>query len=424
MQTPHVRSPDPLVAMLALSAAFLALCLWRITIPTAPFFDEIHYLPAARAMLDGSQWMNAEHPPLGKFLIAGALALFGDSPLGWRIVPALSGAISLFALGRALWFASASRFATLAYLILLATGFFLFVHARIAMLDGIMVAFVSIALWQFARAIRAPEEGRWRLALTGLAIGAAMATKWNALPLAIVPGLAFFFVRLSAGRRRLLVSRRGAPVPGISLLEAGLWLGLVPLAIYALSFAPLFWMGEHPFGDRGLFGIQAMMLELQQSVKATHNYQSRWDEWLINWRAIWYLYEPVDGAQRGVLLIGNPLTMLLGLPAMLWCGWIAATRQRKDALAIVILFAVSLGFWIVASKPTQFYYHYFLPSCFLLAALALALAALRNAGWTKLAWVTLIASTAVFAWFYPILSAAPLDGPESFATWMWLDSWR
>jgi hypothetical protein len=42
-------------------------------------------------------------------------------------------------------------------------------------------------------------------------------------------------------------------------------------------------------------------------------------------------------------------------------------------------------------------------------------------------WLPLLvpaASVALFAGFYPILSAAPLAGPMSFAHWMWLNSWR
>ena len=38
--------------------------------------------------------------------------------------------------------------------------------------------------------------------------------------------------------------------------------------------------------------------------------------------------------------------------------------------------------------------------------------------------VVLAASATLFAGFYPILSAARLEGPQSFAHWMWLDSWR
>src|SRR5690606_13164584 len=72
-----------------------------------------------------------------------------------------------------------------------------------------------------------------------------------------------------------------------------------------------------------LFELQHRMLSLQERVVEPHTYQSVWYEWVLNLRAIWYLYEPIDGAHRGVMLIGNPLTVLLGLPAMMWCAWAA-----------------------------------------------------------------------------------------------------
>ena len=72
----------------------------------------------------------------------------------------------------------------------------------------------------------------------------------------------------------------------------------------------------------------------------------------------------------------------------------------------------------------QFYYHYLLPSCFLLAALALALDALWKRGWRKLVLLVLAGSVVLFAVFFPILTAAPLAARDSFEFWTWLPSWR
>jgi len=415
---------DPIGWCWAVSAAFLGLVFVRLTIPSAPYFDEVHYLPAARALLGMSSYPNQEHPLVGKELLAAGIAALGDRPLGWRIMPALFGTAALFAAMRALWFASGSRYATIAYGLLLASGFQLFVHARIAMLDVFMVASCAIATWQFAGAIRQPGRARWRLALAGVAIGFAMASKWNAIPLAVLPGLAFLAVRLHAAGWRFVLTSKGAPVPGITLAEAALWLGLVPLATYWLTFAPAYWFVGPQLDQLGFIGFQKHMLELQESVREPHPYQSTWGDWILNIRAIWYLYEPVDGAQRGVLLIGNPLTMLLGLPALLWCVWATVRERRMEAAGAVTIYAASLGLWLVAAKPVQFYYHYFLPSMALLAALALALDRLRATRWRWASWLVPAASLAIFAWFYPILSAAPLDGEQAFARWMWLESWR
>ncbi|MEO0643425.1 MAG: phospholipid carrier-dependent glycosyltransferase, partial [Pseudomonadota bacterium] len=406
---PRESASDPWAWCLAIPALFAALATIRLTIPSTPYFDEVHYLPAAREFfkigeLSGAQYLNREHPLLGKELIALGMYAFGDTPMGWRIAPLVAGTIAVGASMRALWHASAERFATIAFGILLTTGFHLFVHARIAMLDIFMAAFLALAAWQFAAACREPETGRWRLALSGVALGAAMASKWNAVPLAMVPGLTFFAARLSAGRRRLILSRRGIPVPGLSLAEAFVWLGLVPLLVYAVTFAPGYWLSAplrpSPLVEGGLIGLHAEILELQGSVMAPHSYQSTWPQWVTNTRGIWYLYEFIDNAQRGVLLIGNPLTMLLGLPALVWCLWRGLAQADWTRLGAVTGYGVALGFWLIAPKPVQFYYHYMMPSVFLLAALALALGdlhATKRFRW--LSYAVPLASALVFALF-------------------------
>ncbi len=430
---PPEQPRDPWLWCLAISAVFALLASIRLTTLSAPYFDEVHYLPAARqfiSMWDGysSAYINREHPLLGKELIALGIFWFGDTPLGWRIMPLIAGTITIFAAMRALWHTNHDRFAVIAFGVLLTTGFHLFIHARIAMLDIFMAAFLALAAWQFAAAIREPERGRLRLALTGLAIGCALASKWNAVPLAMAFGLSFFAARLSAGRRRLLLSRRGIPVPGISLAEAFVWLGVVPLAVYALTFAPGYWLGSEfnasPLSQNGLIGLHGEMLELQRQVLAPHTYQSTWPQWVMNTRGIWYHYEFTDGAQRGVLLIGNPITMLLGLPALAWCCVMGLYRSDWAKIAVVTGYGVSLGLWLIAPKPVQFYYHYIMPSVFLLAALAIALSDLRASGRKLLAYAVLASSAGMFAVFFKILSAAPLAGPMSFADWTWISGWR
>lgn len=436
--TPPARLHDPLGWCLALTGLFALLAGWRLAVPSILYFDEVHYIPAAREWLafletGAGQFRNREHPPLAKELIAIGMAVFGDNPLGWRIVPWLSGVLAFFASIRALWHTSHDRFATLIFGVLLATGFPLFIHARIAMLDGVMAAALAVAAWQFAAACAQPEQGRWRLALTGVAIGCALGAKWNAIPLAMVPGITFFIARALAGRRRLLLSRRGAPVPGITLVEAFVWLGIVPLAVYAATYIPGYWLAAplhpSPLAEQGLIGLHREMFELQSQLRTPHRYMSQWDQWVLNTRGIWYLYEITDGARRGVLLIGNPLTMLLGLPALAWCllagMWRKGEAGSGARLAAALGYAASLGLWLIAPKPVQFYYHYFVPSFFLLAALALACSDLRrlpNGKWP--AWGIPLASVAVFAFFFQILAGLPLARPDSFLVWAWLEGWR
>jgi dolichyl-phosphate-mannose--protein O-mannosyl transferase len=427
MEAVQSREKDPLAWTAGIALAFLALVWHRLGIPSKIYFDEVHYVPAARKLLHMVS-ANPEHPMLGKEIIAAAIALLGDTPLVWRTPSALFGAFGLFAFGRLMWWASLRRFATLSGMFLLATSFAWYIQSRIAMLDMFMAAFGMIALWQFAAALRLPaKKARWRLAMTGVCMGLALGAKWSIAPAAVMPGLVFLVLRLRDHGWRLFARNDSRPVPGISLMEAAFWLGSVPLIVYWLTYLPTFFYAQNAVNPWDPVGHHRYMLTLQDSVKKLHPYRSVWYEWAINWRCVWYLYENVDGAQRGVLLIGNPFTMLAGLPALAWCLWAGIWRKRTDALAFALLYLTSLGMWIVSNKPIQFYYHYLLPGTFLMACLALALDELQRKGgnWEWIPAISLALAGAMFIWFYPIISSAVLhDGKQAYVHWMWLHTWR
>lgn len=424
MTQPLANPRDPVGWSALILGVFAAFVLFRLGMPTRFYFDEVHYIPAARVLLQFDHITNREHPLVGKEWLALGITLFGDKPWGWRIFPALAGIVTMAAFLRGMWFTTYSRFATLAGGVLLATGFVLFVQSRIAMLDIFMACFTMVGLWMVAAAVRRPAEARWRLAIAGISMGLALGSKWNAAPLVVLPGIAFLILRVRAAKLQFLTRKDCAPIPGMTLIEAGIWLGLVPLVAYLASFWPVFFYAKDPLTIGGYWEYHQKMWELQQQTVKPHPYMSRWYHWVIDWRPIWYLYENIDGAQRGVLLLGNPLTMLAGLPALAWCAFSGIVRKNKPALALFTLYAVTIGMWIVAPKPIQFYYHYFLPSCFLLGALAIALEDLWKSGWRKTAMGTIIASVVLFAIFYPIISSARLAGPYSFEHWMWINSWR
>ena len=87
---------DPLRWCAALALAFWLACLPHLTAVPHAYFDEVHYLPAARELLALDEFTNREHPLLGKELIALGIALFGDNPVGWRLLPTLLGTLALF----------------------------------------------------------------------------------------------------------------------------------------------------------------------------------------------------------------------------------------------------------------------------------------------------------------------------------------
>ncbi|WP_137679589.1 phospholipid carrier-dependent glycosyltransferase [Aurantiacibacter suaedae] len=421
---PPYRSSDPILWHGLIALVFLVLVLIRIKIPSTPYFDEVHYLPAARRFLDLSHVANLEHPPLGKELIALSIWLFGDSPFGWRALAALFGTLALFSSMRAMWLTGRAGTASVLTGLFVATNFVLFVQSRIAMLDVFMASFLMLATWMVVGAFRQNETARWRLAIGGAALGAAMACKWNAVPLAVLPGLTFLALRVQSARWQALTATRYAPIRGMALWEAALWLGVWPLAVYWLAFQPYAAFADPGPTREGIVALHRHMLDLQQQVLKPHPYQSVWWQWILNSRVIWYLYEVIDGAQRGVMLIGNPVTMIAGLPALVWCLWVGVKEARRDCLGVALLYLISMALWVVAPKPVQFYFHYFLPSIFLSAALALAVQRLWQRGERLIPAAITLGALAIFAFWYPVLSGAPLEDSQSFLLWAWFEGWR
>jgi dolichyl-phosphate-mannose-protein mannosyltransferase len=188
-------------------------------------------------------------------------------------------------------------------------------------------------------------------------------------------------------------------------------------AAYLLTFAPAFFYRSEPLTLATLLPFQLVMWAQQTQVLQPHTYQSDWWSWPLMLRPIWYLYEPVAGVQRGILLIGNPVVMWGGLVAVVAC---LLSRDRRR-LGVAALWVGSYAVWAVIPKSLGFFYYYYLSSLFLPLAITAALhgrARLKDADET-----VVIAAAILFAYFYPILAATPLDRPDAFRRWAWFESW-
>jgi dolichyl-phosphate-mannose--protein O-mannosyl transferase len=115
-----------------------------LTTPDKIAFDEVHYVPAAKQLLEKGPYeplLNPMHPPLAKQFMALSIRVFGDNPLGWRYPSAVFGALAIVAMylcGLALF---ASQGAALATAALTFLNQMVFVQSRIAMLDIYALAF-------------------------------------------------------------------------------------------------------------------------------------------------------------------------------------------------------------------------------------------------------------------------------------------
>ncbi|KQM67393.1 dolichyl-phosphate-mannose-protein mannosyltransferase [Sphingomonas sp. Leaf17] len=408
---PILNTPRRAAAAIAVLAQ--ALFSYRLTVPSKPMFDEIHYLPAARALLALGPSHNPEHPLLGKTLIAAGIALFGDGPLGWRILSSIAGTATVLGVFWILWLmVGRLRPAVIGSLFAL-MNFTVFVQARIAMLDGFLACFVVLAVAMLLWSARAGGRGEaWRRWLGGaVLLGLAVGVKWTAVPYVAFAGVAFVVIR----------RRHPTSFGTIGWFAALASLGVGSVATYFATFLPAFFYHDSPMTPARLIPFQREMWGYQTQVLPAHTYQSSWWTWPLDLRPIWYLYEPVDGAVRGVLMIGNPVVMWGGLVAVGVCLWMLIRRRDAMAGAAAGLWAGSLLIWAIIPKSLGFFYYYYLSSIWLCIVLAIAFARQRPVRhWDE---SCLALATIVFVYFHPILSAAELPAPDAFRRWMWLGSW-
>ena len=408
-----MRLPSrPLPYALVLATLAQALFLYRLGTPSILVFDEVHYVPAARQLWSLAGPVNIEHPLLGKVLIGLGMALFGDNSFGWRVMSSIAGTATLLGLFTIAWLLFRSTRAAVVTALVALANFTLFIQARIAMLDGFMAALVvwGVAAMLWSMRGSGPAVGRrWTAgaALLGLAAG----VKWVAIPYVALAGLAF------------LVWRSPARWPGLSLFGAAWRLAVASTVAYLVTFLPAFFYAEQPLTLATLLPFQLDMYRQQTQVLPPHTYQSAWWTWPLDLRPIWYLYEPADGAQRGILLLGNPAVMWGGLIAVAACGW-AWLRDRVVALGgVAALWLGGWGMWALIPKSLGFFYYYYLPSLWLPLVIAGAFHRYAKGRWREWDEVYLALCGALFVYFWPIISAAPLNGPQAFQRWMWLPGW-
>ena len=399
-----------------------------IDVPDQPYFDETHYVPAARQLLQthfAIPTLNLEHPPLAKELMAVSIWLYGDNPYGWRTMSALFGALALtgvYLCGLALF---DDRRPALWATAIAALNQMLFVQARIAMLDIYALAFLLWGLAAFMASFRTYAAPRALLYAAGICLGLATACKWSGV-FAWGMCIAVVAVVLVLQRWR---TRFDNPEPadwyrpdlwaGARVRDWELCLGLVPLAAYIATWLPIYGLSPALLeAQRRIFHDNAMLV-------TPHPYMSSWPGWPLTLRPVWFLFEKAgDDNFSAVLSLGNPVVFWSAVPAVLVClrDWIVT--RRRDAFLIVASYgALYLG-WMVLPRAIGFSFYY-LPAV-TVASLALAYCFYRSEAkvWRWARWMFVAAAAGCFLLFLPISAASVGTSLSGYERLMWLPTWR
>lgn len=370
------------------------------------YFDEVFYVAEARGLLDPDQATRVgRHPPVGTWLIAAGIALFGDQPIGWRLPGALAGGLTVGLLYLLVERLTRGRGPALLAAALLAVDGVFLTQARIAMLDIYLVLFVVAGAWlvvvdrqrRTAPRSDATPGGPGALIGAGVMLGLAVATKWSGLiALATVVLLAIGWEW--AALRRRAAGRSASARAGV---RVGIALGAVPVTVYALTWLP--WMidpippvpsptaaspSADPVADehrvRALVDHHRALIDFHLGLEPTHRYRSSSATWAVQSRPVLLTWERCDldgfdradqpcdqtGVGRRILGVGNPAlwwTGLLSLPIL------AGAAARRDWRAVTVL-ALVLGQylpWLVSGRLVFSFYALVLAP-FVAAGVALA----------------------------------------------------
>lgn len=397
-----------------------------VSTPEKFVFDEVHYVPAARQMLEPSRprpVLNPMHPPLAKELIALSIAAFGDNALGWRYPATLFGALAIVAVylgGLALFSAQAPAIAAALIAFL---NQMLFVQSRIAMLDVFALAFGLLASAAFMHGFRQRRPHRL-FALAGVLFGLAAACKWSGLfPLGVCIVIVATIRLMQAWRTTFADARpddwyRPDLWPEFRAQHFALCFALLPAAAYLATFVPLYGLSPADLieAQRRIFADNTT------TAIAGHTYMSSWPSWPFLARPVWFLFDKTaEDRIAAVVFLGNPLVLWPALLALAVCLRDFIVARRWDAFLILAFYFGPYLAWALLPRTLGFIYYY-LPSA---TAASFALVhALRRGNLPRwLLWAYVAVAATGFAAMLPISAAFVGTSMQTFNRLMLFQGW-
>jgi dolichyl-phosphate-mannose-protein mannosyltransferase len=403
---------------------------WNLGLPKGKIFDEIYYAADASSLLLSGVEVDAQsgqggfiaHPPVGKWLIAIGIKLFGYNEFGWRFSAALVGSISVVLM----YFTAKKLFnnqmlSIFATVLILADGLHL-VHSRTALLDIFLLLFIQIAVLAFL------SNKYW---LTGLALGLAIATKWNGLYLLLL--LALLVLILDFRWFRYLGYENSiARVISKKLLTRFTQFAVIPLITYVTSWTGWFvssvgWdrnWSSNPF--KSLWHYHYEILNFHTTLTQPHPYEAGPLGWLIMRRPTSFFYETsedcgVSKCSQEVLALGTPILWWAATIALLATIWLWIRKGDFQAgILLAVIGALYLP-WFLFPERTMFTFYALTFQPFLLLTLVYLLSKIgRNQQRIAIIFGAIVVAN--FLYFTPLYYGASI----AFTSWsdhMWFTSW-
>jgi dolichyl-phosphate-mannose--protein O-mannosyl transferase len=380
-------------------AAGAILRLWNLGYPHKLVFDETYYVKDAWTLsevghelawpanpnkafesgdvdgfLDTPSYVV--HPPLGKWIIAIGMRIFGaENSFGWRISVAVIGIAMIY-----LTYAVARRVLDSSRWGLFVAGLFAMdgaaiVMARTGLLDTILAFFALLGFYFLLRDHERHNDSFWRrpwLMAMAVALGAATAVKWSGVY--FLAAFCLYVVGRYAIKTRHVWDTIHKAVTTFFIT--------VPLALftYLASWSGWFFSDggygkdadSNPFIALWKYHVNAYNFHV--NLTSSHPYEASPFTWLFMVRPTSFFYESCgNGCSTAITAIGNPLIWWAGAVAVIatFLGWVT----KRDRTSALVLIGLAGGFvpWLFFSERTVFWFYTIAFEVWVLLAIALLL---------------------------------------------------
>ncbi len=408
------------------------------------FFDEIYHVRNAYEIANEQLMYESVHPLLGTSIIAAFTSVWGVTPWGFRLAGALFGSAMLpifYLILKRLF--KQTRYAVIGTT-LFAAEFMHYTTSRIATLEPFSIFFILLMYYFMIEyyyhsfyTASFKKTLKW-LALSGIAMGLAIATKWTGAYAAV--GLAIlFFTTLFQRYNEYKLAKKAQEKSDYQLYiikvfpsyawKTILWncifFVVVPLIIYFGSYLWIVLERNQTFNLMSVIEQTEYMLNYHVSLQATHPFESPWYSWLVNVRPVWYYVERYnDGLISTISVMGNPLILWSGVIAIILTLYYLIKEKSLDAWLVIVAYFSQLVPWMLVSRCI-FIYHYYPSIPFLILIIVFIIKKLEtyNQNYKKYVNIYVLLCVFLFILFLPVISGFTSTN-EYIDMLKWLPSWN
>lgn len=408
--------------VLALTIFSLITSLININFPAHKIFDEVYRVTRAEMFLHGQSYFSPQ-PRFGKYLLILGMLVFGDNPIGWRIIQAVTSSLVV-----PIGYLIAKKIFKYKYSGLL-TAFFLtfeptlLAYSRVGVTTSNLIFFRTLSLLLFILATENKDlKSNILYFLCAITTGLTIAIKWTGL--SILPTF-WLWTKIKNDLKNTLSKKLSFTI---------LFLAIVVLT-YTLTFVGevgnfqydhlKYNMPDNNFIE-GIISWHKLAFNTHLHTHNNHPCSSKWYTWPFMYKPVlmYWSFDTISKKITCILGLGNPIIWWSGILAILFQLFLLFYKRDKIMIFLLGSYFISLLPFAFITRP-MFLYHYLSPLFILILILEYTFVNLyKEKKYLRPVLMLLISLVvAMFFYFYPFVNGYPVSIDE-YRHRLWFKNWR